>query len=232
MIIKDDLNHKNIKLLIYDVDGTLVYFKTLFSLLKESFEIHGIPFKKEYFDEYILAISTSLNENKNDFGHRSLSISFDRYFKIIKNYNVSGKDYLDTLLNLEYKYTYSFDGVKETLEYLYKLYPQVISTNWFAHSQKVKINKFDLLKYFQKIYSCELYYPKPNKKHFERISNDYNVSPKECLIIGDSVTDSAASNYGYNTLLVDYDNKKENIYNLSTSVVNDFKDIKKILTRK
>lgn len=232
MIIKDNLNTKNIKLLIYDVDGTLVCFQTLFNLLKESFEIHGIPFKKEYFDEYVLAVSTSLNEGKNDFGYRTLSNSFDEYFKIIKNYNVSGKDYLETLLNLEYKYTYSFDGVNETLNYLYKIYPQVISTNWFVDSQKAKINKFDLLKFFQKIYSCELYYPKPNKKHFERISNDYKLLPEECLIIGDSITDVKASTYGYNTLLVDYNSKKENIYDLSTYVVNDFRDIKKVLTRK
>ncbi len=232
MIIKDNLNTKNIKLLIYDVDGTLVYFKTLFYLLKESFEIHGIPFKKEYFDEYVLAVSTSLNENRTDFGHRSLSNSFDENFEIIKKYNLSGKDYLKTLLDLEYKYTQVFKGVNNTLSYLYKEYPQVISTNWFEESQKAKINKYDLLKYFQKIYSCELYYPKPNKKHFERISNDYNLLPEECLIIGDSISDVKASIYGYNTLLVDYNSKKENIYDLSTYVVNDFRDIKKVLTRK
>lgn len=232
MILKDNLNSKNIKLLIYDVDGTLVYFKTLYNLLKESFEIHGIPFKKEYFDEYVIAVSSSLNENKNDFGHRSLSSSFNKYFEIIKNYNVSGKDYLETLLNLEYKYTYSFDGVNETLNYLYKIYPQVISTNWFEESQKVKINKYDLLKYFQKIYSCELYYPKPNIKHFERISDEYNIEPSECLIIGDSITDVKASNYGYNTLLLDYNNKKKDLYDLSTVVADDFRDVKKILTRK
>lgn len=232
MVIKDNSNSKSIKLLIYDVDGTLVYFKSLFDLLKESFEIHGIPFKREYFNEYVEAVSSSLNENRSDFGHRSLSNSFNEYFDIIKEYDIDGKDYLQTLLDLEYKYTYMHYRVKETLKCLYKMYPQVISTNWFAESQKVKIDKFDLLKYFQKIYSCELYYPKPNKKHFERISDDYNLNPEECLVIGDSLADITASIYGYNTLLVDYNNKKEDLYDLSTYVVNDFRDIKKVLTRK
>lgn len=232
MIIKDNLNTRNIKLLIYDVDGTLVRFETLFDLLKESFEIHGIPFKKEYFSEYVSAVSSSLNENRKDFSHRSLSNSFDKYFEIIKKYHIDGKEYLQTLLDLEYKYTYVFNGVNDTLNYLYKIYSQVISTNWFRESQKIKIDKFDLLKYFEKIYSCELYYPKPNKKHFERISNEYSLSPEECLVIGDSSPDVKAYNYGYNTLLLDYENKKESLYDLSTFVVNDFKDIKKILTRK
>ncbi len=232
MILKNNLNSKNIKLLVYDVDGTLVYFKTLYNLLKESFEIHEIPFKKEYFDEYVIAVSSSLNENRSDFSYKSLSNSFDKNFEIIKKYNLSGKDYLKTLLDLEYKYTQIFKGVNDTLKYLYKEYLQVISTNWFADSQKVKIDKYNLLKYFQKIYSCELYYPKPNRKHFERISDEYNIEPSECLIIGDSITDVKASNYGYNTLLLDYNNKKENIYDLSTVVADDFRDIKKVLTRK
>ena len=232
MILKNDVNSNNIKLLIYDVDGTLVKFETLFDLLKESFNIHGIPFKNEYFNDYVLSVSNALEKNRDDFGHRSLSNSFNKYFKIIKENNVDGKDYLETLLSLEYKYTYIFEGVSDTLKQLYEIYPQVISTNWFKESQKVKIDKFNLLKYFQKIYSCELYYPKPNHKHFERISNDYNLQPGECLVIGDSITDVKASIYGYNTILVDYNSKKENLYDLSSSVVTDFKDIKKVLTRK
>ena len=232
MILKDNINSNNIKLLIYDVDGTLVEFVTLFKLLKESFDIHGMRFKEEYFKQYVASVSKALDENRKDFSKSSLVQSFEKYFSILEKSNVNANEYLNTLLSLEYKYTQMHDGVDITLKELFSKYPQVVSTNWFADSQKTKINKFDLLKYFNRIYGCEMYYPKPNRKHFERISSDYNLSPDECLIIGDSFSDIKASAYGYNTLLVDYKKEKTNLYNLSTYVVDDFRDVSKVLARK
>ena len=50
MIIKNELNNKDIKLLIYDVDGTLID-TDLSKLVEESFMIYDVPYKNEYFKE-------------------------------------------------------------------------------------------------------------------------------------------------------------------------------------
>ena len=232
MILKNNINPQTIDLLIYDVDGTLVEFKTLYKLLKESFQIFGIEYKNEYFKEYLNSVSNALNVNEKDFCFNKLSNCFEKKFAICREYGVSGREYLSVLLNLEYKYTSIIDGVKETLPYLNNNYQQVVSTNWFKDSQIVKLDKYELCKYFKEIYSCEEVYPKPNEKHFQMISDNYMFDHNRCLVIGDSSSDMEAYYYGYNTLLVDYRNSKKDLYHCSDAVVTDFGDIKKVLEKK
>ena len=231
MIIKNNINPKNIDLLIYDVDGTLVEFKTLYNLLRESFKIHGVNFKQDYYKEYVSSVVKALNCDEKDFSFDKLSKSFEENFIICRDYKVSGSDYLNTLLSLERKYTRLKVGVKDTLPYLSNNYDQVISTNWFEDSQRVKLDKYNLCRYFQKIYSCEGTYPKPNMKHFKMISEDYSLNHNECLVIGDSDADMGAYFHGYNTLLVDYKGDKKDLYCCSSAVVTEFSDIKKILRK-
>ena len=235
MIIKNDINPNDMDLLIYDVDGTLVEFKTLQKLLKESFLICDVyevlDFEKEYLKEYVSSVSKALNPNEKNFSFNKLARSFEKNFTVCRDYKIPGIYYLKVLLDLERKYTKIIDGVKETLPSLYSDYRQVISTNWFGCSQKAKLDKYGLCRYFEKIYSCEENYPKPNERHFKLISDEYKTSPKRCLVIGDSFTDIGAYQYGYNTLLVDYRSNKSNLYNNSNAVVTEFSDIKKILKK-
>jgi len=234
MIIKNDINPKDIELLIYDVDGTLVEFKTLQKLLKESFiifDVYEVLEEKGYFKEYVSAVSKALNPKDRNFSFNKLARSFEKNFTVCRDYKIPGIYYLRVLLDLERKYTKAVDGVRETLPSLYNEYRQVISTNWFKNSQQSKLGKYDLCKYFEKIYSCEGVYPKPNKKHFRSISDEYRTNPERCLVIGDSSTDISAHQYGYKTLLTDYRNQKSNLYDNSDAVVTDFRDIKKVLKR-
>lgn len=231
MIIKNELNNKDIKLLIYDVDGTLID-TDLSKLVEESFMIHDVPYKNEYFKEYAFAVAKSLNPTENDFCFDKLSKSFRDNFIICRDYNIDSDEYLRTLLGLEYSYANMFKGVKEVLNRLKEVYGQVISTNWFEGSQKTKLGKFDLLKNFQCIYTCEDNYPKPSEEHFNKILEDYWYSPDNCVVIGDSLSDVKASEYGFNTILVDYKNKNQGIYDYSTAVVDSFLDVEKILTKK
>ena len=235
MIVKNDINPNDVDLLIFDVDGTLVRFKTLQKLLKESFiifDVYEVLDEKGYLKEYISAVSKALNSNENDFSFDKLAKSFEKNFIVCRDYKIPAKDYLRVLLDLEKKYAKIIKGVKETLPYLYDNYEQVISTNWFKDSQVAKLSKYDLCKYFRKIYSCEGVYPKPNKEHFHIISSECELDPSRCLVIGDSLSDMKSHLYGFNTLLVDYRNSKQGIYPYSDVVVNDFKDVRKVLTRK
>ena len=232
MIIKNEIKSNDIELLIYDVDGTIVEFKTLFDLLKESFEIHGIPFKNEYFAMYTKAVMSVLDKNSKSFNYDNLSSCLEKSLPILKSHNICGTKYLNTLLNLEYKYTHLCEGADDTIADLSDYFTQVISTNWFKSSQIMKINKYGLIGYFDNIFTCENFYPKPNKKHFTNILDLYGVDKRKTLVIGDSYSDVFASNYGLNSLLVDYNGNKRDIYEYSNIVVSELHDIKKLLLKK
>ena len=73
----------------------------------------------------------------------------------------------------------------ETLKYLNSKYELVILTDWFGNQQSNRLEKLDILKYFQKVYSAEKTKRKPFKEAF--IQAIGNNSPEECIMIGDNL---------------------------------------------
>lgn len=232
MIIKNNIINE-IKLLIFDIDGTLLEYRTLKELVKKGFEKLNINYEDDFFKAHCKAVQTTLEKcaESKSFNMKEMCLAWEEFLPFIKKNNIDAKTYAEIMLDLEKEYTYIIENVIQTLEVLKKKYNIVISTNWFLESQKRKLNKFDLLKYFEHIYTCENNYAKPSKKHFEMIKNDYRCNPNECIIIGDTFSDVVASAYGYNSVLCDYRLNKNDIYEISTCVISDFKDLTKILKK-
>lgn len=225
MIIKNDIQNKK-DLIIFDIDGTLVFYDSLQKLVKEALKIHGYESKNEYINMQINGVVNILNDatNKVIFNYDNMVKYWNESMPFLKT---DSKAISETMYKLEEKYLKIYPNVKETLDKIN--IKMVCSTNWFLKNQLIKLDKFNLTKYFSKIYTCEEIYAKPNFKHFEYILENECIDIKNAVVVGDSKSDIICSQYGLDSILVDYNNCKQNIYDLTTGVVNNFEDVKKLI---
>ena len=166
-----------IKRVIFDLDNTLIplpkNFIKGFQEILDSFNLDMTPIELykligEYeplYDHYDYKLLTSFINDR-------LNTNFDESFldKFMEMY-----DNLDLELN---------EGVRETLEYLSNKYSVVALTNWFTKSQKNRLKKLDILKYFDEVYGGD-YKSKPHKEAFIHAAGNYKI--EECVIVGDSI---------------------------------------------
>lgn len=89
------------------------------------------------------------------------------------------------------------------LNELQKKYKMVICTNGIEEIQLKKINKVKLNPFFKKIY-CATEHPncKPNTAYYQSIIHDFNIRPKNAVMIGDSFDNDIkpCKTLGINTL--------------------------------
>ena len=77
------------------------------------------------------------------------------------------------------------NSIKETLEYLSKKYELVTLSNWFTFSQRERLKKVDIEKYFKEVYGTDIVPMKPTEESFLSVIG--NNKPEECLMIGDNI---------------------------------------------
>ena len=219
---------KDKKLLIFDLDGTLINsipdLTLAINKMLDSLKIRPIPL--EIVEGFIgngakTLVSRSLNHTHQENVSKEL---FDMAFPIFMD-SYKANPCVKTLL---------YPGVKETLQYLKgKGYKMVICTNKPIAFVEPILEKLDIKKYFDNwIGENSLDEKKPSPVPLLHLAKEATIPIDGCLMIGDSKNDilSASSakmesvglSYGYN-----YD---EHItkYN-PTIVLNDFTDLKKIL---
>ena len=166
-----------IKRIIFDLDNTLIPFPkgfiTGYKEVIDSFNLKITPVElynligdyEPLYDHYDYDLMI-------DFINKKLGTNLDRKFldKFMEVY-----DNLDIELN---------EGVEETLRYLSKKYSIVALTNWFTKSQKNRLKKLDILKYFDEVYGGD-YKAKPYKEAFIHAAGEYKLD--ECVMVGDSI---------------------------------------------
>ena len=171
-----------IKRVIFDIDNTL------------------IPWKKEYNDE----IRKTLEDLKimyTDKDLKQISQAFDEYES--EYYTFDRKlmlDFINKYTKKQYPEEFIYNilarwstcvpdkiekEIKETLKYLKSKYELVILTDWYAEQQIKRLEKLDILKYFQKVYSAEKTKRKPFKEAFIQAIGEHK--PEECIMIGDDL---------------------------------------------
>lgn len=230
MIIKNNLqNVDEIKLIMLDIDGTLVKFTNLETLMQRVFAEMNLEYKNSLFLRYVKTVSIALKDAEN-----SISFNFDMLCKYVENEKIfkRKKDvsiFLSKMIAYEDDYIEQIDGSEELLETLKSQKNVVCSTNWFYSSQDKKLKKFNLRQYVEKIYTCENNIAKPNIHHFLGILNQEIIKPSEAIMIGDSTTDLPDSKIGLQSILFDQNNNKEKLYEQATCVVTELNDIPKLL---
>lgn len=222
---------KCVNRIIFDLDNTLI---------RHDFEKESEMIAKELGFEGSIAFKIQLynffSQGMGDF--KWVTITEENYAKFIENHipllketGKSGKDFLIAMQKVQPGSL--MVGAKELLEYLYnKGYEIVALTNWFYTHQVSVLKKFDILNYFEKIYSWDNYFPKPNRLAMMRAIN-YGEPYKNVVIGDDPVGDiSVAKKCGIKTIgfNIDY-SKYENCDKLQKAdvVVKKLEDIQNYL---
>jgi len=168
------------KAIIFDVDDTLIEWKK----------------------EFIFALKDVLIEldyNLEEDLIWKISDTIDAYEKVADKLTKNGLlEYINNkcMLNLPLKFidmleikqgecVYEDKSLVKVIEYLSKKYDLYAITNWFTKTQKIRLEKMGILKYFKEVYGGDINYYKPNVKAFDVILDKYD--PKECISIGDSL---------------------------------------------
>ena len=184
----------NTKHLFFDLDHTLWDFETNSELtFKQIFKEQNIAINfSEFFKIYspinmrYWRLYRDNKISKEELRYKRLRETFDTLaYKISDNLiNLIARDYIDYLPN----YNNLLEGTIEVLEYLKLKYKLHIITNGFEEVQKKKLEKSNLLRYFEIIVTSECVgVKKPNPKVFEHAMERAFASPAESVMIGDSL---------------------------------------------
>ena len=169
------------KAIIFDVDKTLIEWpKDYKKSINKTLDLLNIKYDNELplkiydtideFEEHnILFNKKKLINYLNNKLNIKLPMSFiDMYIKKI------GELVKNDDKNLE-----------DALKYLSNNYDLFVISNWFTESQRMRLQKMGILKYFKKIYGGDINYLKPDPRTFDVILKDY---PKEdCVYVGDKL---------------------------------------------
>ncbi len=102
--------------------------------------------------------------------------------------------------------SHPYDETIEALEDLKKDYKLVLLSNTDNFSLQQVMDKFDLRKYFDKVYlSCDTGLLKSHKESYELVLKDLKLKPKDALMVGDSPQSDivSAKNAGVPAVLID-----------------------------
>lgn len=194
------------KRVIFDIDGTLIPmmdFNKPFDDCLNDMNIRHDKTTLELFDKAAKTYERNFeNYNFNDYyNYIKKTINIDINEEVIKRYFEYASKVVPSHVD---KY------VLDTLDYLKSKYDLVILTNYFVSVQLERIKLLGLDKYFSAIYGGEVY-TKPNEEAF--LISCGNYDPKECFYAGDNFESDiiGAYNAGIDSVLIDYNNEKENI---------------------
>ena len=110
--------------------------------------------------------------------------------------NALSKDQLGTALEVYKKGLRLVKGMLEILENLSKKYDLILLAGEGKEGLIIKLNSFNLEKYFKKIYStCFLKMTKSDKKVYEYVLKDNKLNPEEVLFIDDRTLYLQAANF-------------------------------------
>ena len=215
-----------IKRVVFDIDNTLIpwkeeYYNEINNVLDE--------LKVEHIEQDYIEIKNALGKYENEY------YTFDR--KLMMNFinNYTKKNYPEEFI---YKVTKKWANcvpekidanIIKLLEYLKTKYELVILTDWYGDQQTERLEKIDILKYFQKVYFAENTKRKPFKEAFMQAIGDNK--PEECIMIGDSFERDiqGALNAGLQAIWYNPNNKAEITKDIGYYVISNLEEVNKIL---
>lgn len=206
---------KNITDVFFDLDHTLWDFEKNSALTFEKiFEINKIDIEVDKFLEQYIPINFNYwklyredKVSKEDlrFGRLNeaflalqLDINRDIVFKL-------SDDYIEYLSS----FNYLFDNTLEVLDYLKERYNLHIITNGFHEVQNRKMDKSNILHYFETVTNSETVgVKKPNPKIFNHALSIAKTKPETSVMIGDSFEADilGAKNIGMDVIFFDINN--------------------------
>ena len=200
------------KKIIFDLDGTLFFlsgdWKSTYQEFIDIYKLNTTP------EELFKTIGLFEHENEDIIVSKKTLCDF-----INSKINIGITETMLNDLNNRYNnipllYT---DKVYELLKYLSSKYELIAYTNWFTEDQKYRLEKYDLEKFFSKIYGWDIVKLKPSAAGLKDIVKD-NI--EDYIMIGDIIEMDmeTASNLGIKTIL----------YNRKNITQDKYQEVKKI----
>lgn len=220
-----------IKNIIFDLDNTIIL----------DTEADAESYKKVlknngYNEEEYLAIYDSVDgydkiiNEKNCYYDRKEMLKFINR-NLNKNYSEKFIDEIISVVGTDWVKTVLLS--KTTVEYLFSKYNLYIFTNYYQDAQEERIKRIGYSKYFKKVFGADKYGCKQYKQSFERVLNEIDAKPEECIMIGDDKSRDivAANNMNMKSILYDYNGKrdKKEINVSNYIVIKDMKELENIL---
>ena len=168
------------KKLIFDLDNTLLF-------VSKDWSIHFQKFINKYnlniTLEHLFNSIEKFEKNNSD-----IIVENDYFLKYLCD-KISSKiteEMMNDLINYyaDIPLTYT-DVVYDILNYLSQKYELIAYTNWFTENQIKRLKKYNLDKFFSKIYGWDILPVKPSKRGLEAIIKDKNI--EDFIFIGDSI---------------------------------------------
>ena len=187
----------NINHIFFDLDRTLWDFEknsqdTLTQLIKR-FELHsrGIDSVENFINIYKIHNEKLWNLYREDKITKS-ELRTIRFRLVLEEYGINdsqlAEDFGTAYIEESPLKTRLFPFTIEVLTYLQKKYKLHIITNGFQEVQHVKLEKSDLLQYFNAIITSEqVGVKKPNPKIFSYALNNAGAKIEESIMIGDDL---------------------------------------------
>lgn len=235
MVIKNNLKITDIKALTFDIDRTITEWTSVPAFLASVLNEYGLNFNDEVMQQFFRAVKyfdmhlVTTSECSEAVYGECLGESIE----ILKQNGISGNDFRKRMFLKEADFTKAEDDIQNSIARLYESYDLYCYTNWFYKQALKKLNKYDLAKFFKGIYAYDNNYIKFTKLGFLKILSDLSLGKENVIHIGDSKADIIpARNAGLQSILIDYNACKQDLYDKADSVVTEFRDIPIILERK
>lgn len=235
------------KVLIFDLDDTLTNnlenvkeaFKKVIEYRKEKFteekfsKFYNIDLKF-WSDRANGKLLTPYEDNKEK---KVEWLRANRFIKYFGENNISYEEAVkvnDIYMNGMKEKVVPRENCFEVIKYLYdKNYKIVIATNGPLIPLKIKIEKLDIFKYMDTIFSAEeIGFMKPSKEFYEALMKKSNLKVKEdILFIGDDLEKDIKGGIenGIDTCWCNYDNIPNNLSYIPKYEIHNLVDLKNIL---
>ena len=208
------------KVILLDFWGTIVE-NGVWSPVKQIKNILNI---KIPFQDYIVRMEKAMMSTCFE----NLRLSFEnvcKEFKIpIENEKIEKSI---GLWNKSWMLAEPYSDVNESLQKIKDKYKLILVSNSDKSSVRNVLDKYDLNKYFDKIYlSCELGIIKSDPDFFKLILEKEKIKPEDCITIGDGIQSDIipAKRNNIRSILIDRKNARE-----FHPKVKDLKELEKVL---
>lgn len=191
--------------ILFDFWGTLVE-TGIHSPIKQVQDIIAIELP---FSEYVVRMERAMMTTPFD----SLT---DAFQAVCREFNIKPtEEQIEQLIgmwNKSWMLSQPYYEVEQVLAQLQDRYKLILISNTDCFSLPRALGKFNLRKYFKPAYlSFEQGFLKNDPAFFNKIMEDLELVPKECLVVGDSIESDikAAQQAGIKAILVDRRNRRD-----------------------
>ena len=229
---RNEINdYSNIKNIIFDLDNTIIL-----DCKKDAESYKDVLKNNGYNENDYMEIYNAIGDYDNIIDEEHCFYNkIDMLNFINKGLNKKySEKFIDEIIAcVGEKWVNSVLISENTIEYLFSKYNLYVLTNYYQDAQNERINRIGYSKYFKKVFGADKYGCKQFKKSFERVLNEIDAKPEECIMIGDDKSRDiiAANNMKMKSILFDYNGKrdKKEIVAKDYIIIKDMEELEKIL---